>query len=181
MKYFKIFMVKYMIESKLVKRTHELMLKPNIKKIAIDATLGNGYDSIYLSNYYENVIGIDIQPLAIKRSEIKTKNIKNIKLYLDDFNNIDKFKYANLIIFNLGFLPGSNRKIKTQDYTPENAILKAYSILDGFLLIACYVQHDGGYLEYQKILKTLDDNNINYIIENEYDSKEILLIIEKMA
>ena len=66
----------------------------------------------------------------------------------DDFNNIDKYKYANLIIFNLGFLPGSNKKIKTQDYTSESAILKAYSILDGILLVACYIQHEGGYDEY---------------------------------
>lgn len=168
-----------MIESKLVKRTHELMLSNDKFDVAIDATLGNGYDAIYLSNYYKRVIGIDIQELAIKRSKEKTKNIKNIEIYLDDFNNIDKYNYANLIIFNLGFLPGSNKKIKTQDYTSESAILKAYSILDGILLVACYIQHEGGYDEYLRIIDALNLNNIKYEIEDSFENKEILLIIKK--
>lgn len=168
-----------MIESKLVKRTHELMLSNDKFDVAIDATLGNGYDAIFLSNYYKRVIGIDIQELAIKRSNEKTKDIKNIEIYLDDFNNIDKYKYANLIIFNLGFLPGSNKKIKTQDYTSESAILKAYSILDGLLLVACYIQHEGGYEEYLRIIDALNLNNIKYEIEDSFENKEILLIIKK--
>lgn len=168
-----------MIESKLVKRTHELMMSNDKFDVAIDATLGNGYDAIYLSNYYKRVIGIDIQELAIKRSNEKTKDIKNIEIYLDDFNNIDKYKYANLIIFNLGFLPGSNKKIKTQDYTSESAILKAYSILDGLLLVACYIQHEGGYDEYLRIIDALNLNNIKYEIEDSFENKEILLIIKK--
>ena len=40
-----------MLESKLVKRTHELMLEVDKKDVAIDATLGNGYDTLFLSNY----------------------------------------------------------------------------------------------------------------------------------
>ena len=168
-----------MLESKLVKRTHELMLKPENKSVAIDATIGNGYDTLFLANYYEKVIGIDIQPLAIKRSKEKTSNLNNVEIYLNDFNNIADYKYANLIIFNLGFLPGSNRKIKTQDYTSYKAILNAYSILDGLMLIACYIQHDGGYQEYLSIINILKDNNISYIEENTFDSKEILLLINK--
>ena len=136
-----------MNESNTVKRTHELMINNKKYDVAIDATVGNGYDAIFLSKYYKKVIGIDIQELAIKRSKEKTKDIPNIELYLDDFNNIARFKYANLIIFNLGFLPGSNRKIKTHDYTSYNAILEAYRILDGIMIIACYIQHEGGYDE----------------------------------
>lgn len=168
-----------MIESKLVKRTHELMMSNDKFDVAIDATLGNGYDAIFLSNYYKRVIGIDIQELAIKRSKEKTKDIKNIEIYLDDFNNIDEYNYANLIIFNLGFLPGSNKKIKTQDYTSESAILKAYSILDGILLVACYIQHEGGYDEYLRIIDAFNLNNIKYEIEDSFENKEILLIIKK--
>ena len=168
-----------MNESNIVKRTHELMIENNMFDIAIDATVGNGYDTLFLSNYYNKVIGIDIQPLAIKRSSEKTKDLNNVELYLEDFNNIDKFNYANLIIFNLGFLPGSNRKVKTQDYTSDQAILKAYSILDGKMLIACYVQHEGGYEEYLKLLNTLHENNINYLLEDDFSNKEKLIIINK--
>ena len=97
-----------MKESNIVKRTHELMIRNRKYEVAIDATVGNGYDTVFLSNYYKKVIGLDIQPLAIKRSLEKTKEINNIELFLEDFNNIQKYNYANLIIFNLGFLPGSN-------------------------------------------------------------------------
>lgn len=168
-----------MIESKIVQRVHELALESPKKSVAIDATVGNGYDTLFLVNYFEKVIGIDIQPLAIKRSKEKLKEYNNVELFLDDFNNIENYKYANVIIFNLGFLPGSNRKIKTQDYTSNFAVIKAYSVLDGIMLVACYVQHEGGYQEYQNVIRALDENNIEYSVENEFENKEILIIIKK--
>ena len=167
-----------MIESNIVQRVHELALTADKKIVAIDATVGNGYDTLFLAEHFEKVIGIDIQPLAIKRSTEKTKDLKNVELYLDDFNNIKNYKYANTIIFNLGFLPGSNRKVKTQDYTSDKAILNAYSILDGIMLVACYVQHDGGIEEFNKLCQTLDYNNIAYDIEDNFERKEILIIIK---
>lgn len=168
-----------MNESKIVKRVHELSLTSSKRKVAIDATVGNGYDTLFLANYFEKVIGIDIQDLAIKRTNQKIKNLSNVELYLDDFNNIRRFEYANVIIFNLGFLPGSNRKIKTQDYTSEKAILEAYQILDGIMLVACYVQHDGGLSEYQRVCNNLEKSNIKFIVEDNFDNKEILIIIKK--
>lgn len=168
-----------MIESKIVKRVHEIILEFDNKNIAIDATVGNGYDTLFLAQYFQKVIGIDIQPLAIKRSKDKTKDYANVELYLDDFNNITNYKYANVILFNLGFLPGSNRKVKTQDYTSESAIKKAYDILDGILLIACYIQHEGGYDEFLRVCEMLDKSNIKYTLEDDFENKEKLLIIKK--
>ena len=152
----------------------------NIKfEVAIDATVGNGYDTLYLSNHYKKVIGIDIQELAVKRSKEKTKELSNVEIYLDDFNNIEKYNYANLIVFNLGFLPGSNRKVKTQDYTSNQAVLNAYKILDGKMLVACYIQHEGGYDEYLRLIESLKDNKIEYILEDDFSNKEKLIIINK--
>lgn len=168
-----------MIESNIVNRVHELALTAYKKQRAIDATVGNGYDTLFLAKHFETVIGIDIQPLAVKRSTEKTKNLSNVSIILDDFNNIKKYEYANVIIFNLGFLPGSNRKVKTQDYTSDKAVVNAHEILDGIMLIACYVQHDGGYQEYLNLIKTLEESNINFTIENTFENKEILVIIEK--
>lgn len=168
-----------MIESGIVTRVHELALQAPQKNVAIDATVGNGYDTLFLANHFKRVIGIDIQPLAVKRSKEKTQELKNVEIYLDDFNNIKKHEYANLIIFNLGFLPGSNRKVKTQDYTSNLAVLNAYEILDGLMLVACYVQHDGGYEEYLKLCSTLKEHNIKYEEENNFQNKEILIVIKK--
>lgn len=168
-----------MNESKIVKRTHEIILENNKFEVAVDATVGNGYDTLFLANYFQKVIGIDIQELAVKRSKEKTKDLTNVEIYLDDFNNIDKYQYANLIIFNLGFLPGSNRKIKTQDYTSNEAILKAYQILDGTLIVACYVQHEGGYEEFLKLINSLNENQIIFQLEDNFENKEKLIIIKK--
>lgn len=168
-----------MIESKIVKRIHELTIENKKFDVAIDATVGNGYDTLFLANHFKKVIGIDIQPLAIKRSKEKTKHLENVSLFLDDFNNIKNYKYANLIVFNLGFLPGSNRKVKTQDYTSDKAIINAYQILDGTLLIAAYIQHDGGYQEFLNLCNSLENNNIKYTLEDDFDNKEKLIIIKK--
>ena len=168
-----------MIESGIVKRVHELMLE-NVKfDCAIDATVGKGYDTLFLANHYKKVIGIDIQELAVKRSKEKTKELSNVEIYLDDFNNIQKYNYANLIVFNLGFLPGSNRKVKTQDYTSNQAVLNAYSILEGKMLVACYIQHEGGYEEFLKLKESLEVNGIDYILEDDFSDKEKLIIINK--
>lgn len=167
------------MESNIVKRCHELMLKNDKFDVAIDATVGNGYDTLFLAKYYKKVIAVDIQELAVKRSKEKCRDLKNVNIYLEDFNNIDKFNYANLIVFNLGFLPGSNKKIKTQDYSSNKAILKAFSILDGMLLVACYIQHEGGYLEFLRVIETLTENNIEYILEDNFENKEKLIIITK--
>ena len=169
------------MESNIVKRVHELSLTPIKKEVAIDATIGNGYDTLFLREHYKKVIGIDIQPLAIKRSKEKLKDFDNVEIYLDDFNNIANYKYANAIIFNLGFLPGSNRKVKTQDYTSDKAILNAYNILDGIILVACYVQHEGGYNEFLTLCNSLTERKINYQIEDNFENKEILIIIKRTA
>ena len=167
------------MNSNIVNRVHELMLE-NIKfDVAIDATVGNGYDALFLANHYKKVIGIDIQELAVKRSKEKTKDLSNVEIHLEDFNNIRKYNYANLIVFNLGFLPGSNRKVKTQDYTSNQAVLNAYSILDGKMLVACYIQHEGGYEEFLRLKESLEVNGIDYILEDDFANKEKLIIINK--
>ena len=169
------------MESNVVKRVHELALTSSKRSVAIDATIGNGYDTLFLREHFNKVVGIDIQPLAIKRSKEKLKDYDNVEIYLDDFNNIKNYKYANVIIFNLGFLPGSNRKVKTHDYTSDVAVLNAYQILDGIMLVACYVQHEGGYDEYLKLCDSLNKANINYKIEDNFLNKEILIIIKRTA
>ena len=67
-----------MANSNIVEKTHQLMIENHKYDVAIDATCGNGYDSLFLANYYKKVIAIDIQPLAIKRTLEKTLLINNI-------------------------------------------------------------------------------------------------------
>lgn len=166
--------------SKIVKNARKIIKKKKIKNVAIDATCGNGHDTIFLSKYYKEVYSFDIQKLAIKRTESKLYYIENVKLYNDDFNNIPSYNIkADLIIFNLGFLPGSNRKVKTQDYTPELAIKNCYNLLnDGGIIIICsYRAHDGGMDEYNRIIENI--KNLDYTVKEKYKNNEALIVIKK--
>jgi putative membrane protein insertion efficiency factor len=166
--------------SKIVKDARKLMKKNKNKNVCIDATCGNGHDTIFLSKYYKEVHSFDIQKLAITRTEKKLYYINNVKLYNDDFNNIPNYDIKpDLIIFNLGFLPGSNRKVKTQDYTPELAIKNCYNMLndDGLLIICSYRAHDGGMDEYNKIINEIKD--LNYSVKEKYKNNEALIVIKK--
>ena len=64
------------------------------------------------------LFGFDIQKCAIKKTKEKLKEYKNYKLFNKSHENIykDLKEYTgkiSLIVFNLGYLPGSDKKIKT--------------------------------------------------------------------
>ncbi len=169
------------INSNIVDLSHELILKSTNKNIAIDATCGNGHDTLFLSNHFDQVYSFDIQPLAIRRTQKKIRDITNITLINDDFNNIPKYiPLANLILFNLGFLPGSDKKINTKDYHAEIAILSAYKLLiDGSMIICCYTAHDGGIAEYERIISALNQQEIKYQLYDNFTNEEKLIYIKK--
>ena len=152
------------MSSFVVNKSHELILQIKNKNLALDATLGNGHDSLFLASLFNKVIGIDIQPLAIKRSKERLKNESNVEILLLNHKDIDTLNYSNydLILYNLGFLPGSDKKVITNYETTIESIKKAYSILDinGAIIIASYIRHPNGLKEYQSIKEFLNENNI---------------------
>ena len=98
-----------------------LLWKTHLKKgdIAIDATLGNGHDSLFLAKLIldENcgfLYGYDIQKKALENSQkLLTDNLNNnnilnrIKLFLFSHENFENINHTriNLIVYNLGYLP----------------------------------------------------------------------------
>lgn len=168
--------------SDIVLESHKYISKTKNKHIAIDATCGNGHDSIFLSTLYSFVYSFDIQELAIRRSSKKFNNLSNISLIHDDFNNITNYiNEADLVLFNLGFLPGSNKVIKTSDYNSADAILKCYSILNpsGLIVICSYTSHEGGLEEYNKIINSLLHYNIDFKLVDTFLNNEKLILIQK--
>ena len=53
------------MSSFVVDKSHELINNIKNKNIAIDCTLGNGHDTLFLSSLFNEVHALDIQPLAI--------------------------------------------------------------------------------------------------------------------
>ena len=168
--------------SESVKYTHEFIQSISSKdKIAIDATLGNGHDSLFLSNIYKHVYSFDIQELSIKRSKKKLENRNNVSIIHDSHANIDKYvnSQIDLALFNLGFLPGSDKKIATNSRSSIQAIEKSYKLLnpDGRIIIVGYSRHPGGKKEIDAIEEYLTINQYKYIKTS--INYENIYIIEK--
>ena len=82
------------------------------KIIAIDATLGNGYDTDFLCERFEKIYSFDVQEEACLN--YKLKNRKNVSVVNDSHHKFDEYVIedkVNCIMYNLGFLPGSNKEI----------------------------------------------------------------------
>lgn len=153
--------------SKAVSYYHNLIEKLASKeKIAVDATLGNGNDSLFLAPLFKKVYSFDIQDLAIKRSKEKLKHLKNVKIIKDNHMHLANYieEKIDLIVFNLGYLPGSDKKICTNSYTTNNAIKNSFDKLndDGVIIVVGYSRHLGGQKEIDELELFLENNKYKY-------------------
>ena len=137
--------------------------------IAVDFTMGNGHDTEFLSKTVGesgHVYAFDIQEQALSSTSDNLKNAgcpNNYSLILDSHHNVKKYVDVPIKagMFNLGYLPGGNKKITTMRETTMPAIEAAISLLDrdGILLIAVYPGHAEGDAEGKMVLdyfSTLD-------------------------
>lgn len=144
-------------------------LKGLIKKddICVDMTMGNGNDTLFLSNLAKHVYAFDINNKAILNTKEKIKDKDNVTLILDNHVNFDCYikDNINLFIFNLGYLPNSEDKTITKANETLIAFKKAYYLLkaNSYIVITFYRGHVGGKDEYYLLTKYIRENNINVI------------------
>ncbi len=133
----------------------------NPEDIIVDATMGNGHDTLFLAGIAKEVYAFDIQEDALKSTHEKVKDIPSVHLILDSHEHI--FNYVEDIrgvIFNLGYLPGGDLSITTLSDTTIMTLNLVLSKLkkNGFVQIVCYPGHPEGEMEHHAIqtwLKTL--------------------------
>lgn len=127
----------------------------------IDATVGNGYDTVFLAKQVGNngkVFGFDIQQQAIDstHSRLESENIaNNTQLFHCSHHKIEQIipiafhGKIKVIMFNLGYLPGSDKSIITQVESTINALEQSIKLLVelGIITIAVYPGHTGGDME----------------------------------
>lgn len=121
---------------------------------ALDATAGNGYDTLKAAQLVQpegQVIALDIQEAAIKATEKKlTQAGLNILCEFHLGNHGDLLKALNQtfdsILFNLGYLPGSDKTTITTPETTLSALNQSQKLLkeNGILFVTAYRQHSGG-------------------------------------
>jgi len=135
--------------------------------ICLDATIGNGKDLLKIAKKLGKtgkLYGFDIQKSAItKTSElIREHNIDTeVILINDSHENLDKYIHEKLdfVIYNLGYLPGGDKSIKTTEKSTIKSIKKALQLLShgGIILITVYLNHPGGKEEYECVLELLSN------------------------
>lgn len=161
------------------------------KLISVDATAGNGFDTLFLTTIENNyVYSFDIQDVAIANTEklLRESNACGYKLIEDGHENVDKYVTENIdiAIFNLGYLPNGDKQLHTAHETTIEALTKIIDLLSerGRIYIAAYLGHDdaveaNAVCEYISKLDRKKFNVLQTKLINKKNSPPQVYIIEK--
>lgn len=126
--------------------------------IAIDATVGNGHDTLFLAQGvgdHGQVYGLDIQPNALeatRRRLVSAAVLPRVSLLHAGHEHLATVIPEHLhgqvkaIMFNLGYLPGGDKSLTTQAVTTVAALQAAIILLapGGRLTVVAYAGHAHG-------------------------------------
>jgi len=132
---------------------HDLV-RPHLKPgdTALDGTAGNGHDTLFLAECVGptgRVIAWDIQAVALERTAVllSQHEVTWVESTLGDHAELE-FERDGFaaVIFNLGYLPASDRSICTSASKSVRAIRSAVGHLSpgGILAVLAYTGHLGG-------------------------------------
>lgn len=130
--------------------------------ILCDFTMGNGSDTLYLSSLVPkgHLYAFDIQPLALEHTRARLEQAgagANVTLILDSHANMDRYITGPIHggMFNLGYLPTSDRVVTTKCETTMTAIGKALEHLcvGGALVVVIYPGHEEGRREGEAVVE----------------------------
>ncbi len=146
--------------------------------IAVDATAGNGNDTIFMAELVGErgrVYSFDIQEKAIKITREKLIKIdmeSRVTLINDGHQFMDKYVPFGIkvVMFNLGYLPGGNHFIATKPENTIAAIEKSLKLLQtgGIIMMVIYYGGDSGFAE--------KDALMNYIRKLDYKKYSVLVM-----
>jgi methylase of polypeptide subunit release factors len=129
----------------MVEYVHERMKTYNKHQIGVDFTMGQGHDTLFLSELCDEVYAFDIQEAALEATKKRVANHDHVHLYLESHEHFDKYvEHFDLGVFNLGYLPDFDHTIKTTLESSKNAITKAVAAMNQALFIVCYIGHEEG-------------------------------------
>jgi tRNA A58 N-methylase Trm61 len=180
--------------------------KPSIRhgSIAIDATAGNGFDTLFLAESVGpdgKVYAVDIQSDAIERTKTKlllaglddrVECVQADHGRLGDLVPRHLYGKVSCAMLNLGYLPHSDKSIVTQASTTIQALDAIDRMLacDAVLSILAYVGHPTGRqeaLEVQRWIesRTVDPMHRTYenqcLVDQTNPSSPILWLLKKLG
>nr|WP_143009189.1 class I SAM-dependent methyltransferase [Alkalibacterium thalassium] len=187
----------FMLQSAL-KFTHALLYQSvEDGDIVIDATVGNGNDTLLLADIVGpegTVIGFDIQRDAISATQNRLNEAdlnQRVQLIEAGHELVDSFSIKDssiaAAVYNLGYLPKGDKSIITSPDTTIESLSKVLPLLKpgGLILIMVYYGHEGGAEEKEAVLsfaQSLPQKSydvLQYAFINQKNSPPFLLAIEK--
>ena len=159
--------------------------------IVVDATMGNGHDTLFLAKLAKQVYAFDIQEQALEKTSqrLQEAGLTNAELILQGHETVDQFvKEVKAAIFNLGYLPSADKSIITQPQTTLDALDKLCHMLvkGGRIAIMIYYGHDGGDIERDAVLNYVSQlpqqeyTATIYRTLNQINNPPFLVMIEKL-
>ncbi|MBL4576141.1 MAG: FAD-dependent oxidoreductase [Opitutaceae bacterium] len=146
-----------------------------IKKgdLVIDATAGNGYDTLWLAEQVGtsgHVLSIDLQASALDSTRTlleQTQKLERVELCQGNHSHLDQLIPSTwqhntaAIMFNLGYLPGGDKTVTTKPETTLKALKNSWGLLkaEGILTVVLYTQHPGGRAEAETVLQWAENMN----------------------
>lgn len=127
--------------------SHQLLNEVKNPNVSLDMTCGNGLDTLFLSRISNKVYAFDIQNLAIENTKklLIENDVKNVTVIKEshDLYEIYVRDKIDLAIYNLGYLPKSDKRIKTESSIVLNSLKKLINQLNvhGKIVIVIYL-HD---------------------------------------
>jgi ubiquinone/menaquinone biosynthesis C-methylase UbiE len=156
--------------------------------IAIDATAGNGFDTLFLAEHVGPtgvVYAIDIQPRAIEtiREKLELKGWRErCRLQVGchaDLMSMLASEHVGLVsvaMFNLGYLPLGDKSIITTARSTLRALEQVHDVLraGGVISILAYRGHSGGEEESRQVTDWIDSHATAYRISRWQDTENNL-------
>ena len=150
---------------RLTDRAHQfIMPRLQFGDVAIDATAGNGHDTLFLSRSVGatgKVYAFDIQEAAIERTrrrleEYHVTNVQILNKSHAELRNQVPSKCRGKIaavMLNLGYLPGSDKTWTTESQSTCQAIAHGLEWLreGGVMSVLAYTGHPGGLTEAEQV------------------------------
>ena len=137
---------------------------------AIDATAGNGNDTLFLAQITgkdARIAAFDVQAEAISatRSRLEKNTCSDkVELFLCGHEKMAEILggswrgKTNAVFFNLGYLPKSDHAVTTSAETTLPALDAAWELLapGGFISLTVYTRHAGGFDESGRVAAWLE-------------------------
>lgn len=148
----------FLVQTHLVSLQHSFL-------VAIDATVGNGFDTLFLAEGMGEkgvVIGFDVQNMSIAAEQLVLAGVQDrvqllqqghetmvqalTEIFADKFPSSQIISSVHAIMFNLGYLPHGDKSFTTRTETTLIALQQSAQLLayGGILTVICYPAHDGG-------------------------------------